>query len=215
MGIAVKICGIRDREALDAATNGGADYVGFVFYPPSPRSIEPETASTLAGQTTAKCVGVFVNPTDEDLVRVLTRVKLEYIQLHGSESPDRLMEIRRLSGLPLIKAVPVSGPDDITAAKAYEEIADMLLFDAKPPKSMAGALPGGNALRFDWDLLAYAAFALPWFLSGGLDAAVVSEAIRRSGARAVDVSSGVEDRPGIKSPIKIRAFLKAAKTQKE
>lgn len=215
MGVIVKICGINDPKALAAATDGGADYVGFVFYPPSPRSLEPATAATLAAQTTARCVGVFVNPTDDDLSRVLDRVKLDYLQLHGGESPERLLEIRGLTGMPLIKAVPVAGPDDITAAKAYEDVADILLFDAKPPKSMADALPGGNALRFDWDLLAKADIALPWFLSGGLDAAVVAEAIRISGARAVDVSSGVEDRPGVKSAEKIAAFLKAARTQKE
>lgn len=212
MTIAVKICGINSRVALDAAQNGGADYVGFVFYPRSPRAVDVETAARLARHAAPKRVGVFVNPTDDELGQVLDAVDLDYIQLHGDESPVRMREVRRLSNLPLIKAVAVAGAGDISASKAYEDIADMLLFDAKPPKSMADALPGGNALRFDWELLARANIALPWFLSGGLDAGVVADAIRISGARAVDVSSGVEDRPGVKSPEKIQAFLKAART---
>lgn len=211
MTVAVKICGINSDAALDAATLGGADYVGFVFYPPSPRALSPDDAAPLARRATPRRVGVFVNPDDALVDQVLQTVPLDCIQLHGREDPARVAEVGARTGLPIIKAIPVADADDIAAARQFEDAAQMLLFDAKPPKSMARALPGGNALRFDWELLASARFSLPWFLSGGLDADVVADAIRISGARAVDVSSGVEDSPGLKSPAKIRAFLNAAK----
>lgn len=199
-------------DALEAAVGAGADYVGFVFYPPSPRSLEVETAAALAAEARGvKRVGVFVDPDDDLLDRVLEAVPLDLLQLHGGESPDRVRAVKDRTGLPVIKAVPIAGRDDLVAAAAYQDTADFLLFDAKPPKSMADALPGGNALRFDWEILRDARVAKPWFLSGGLDAGVVADAIRTARAPAVDVSSGVEDRPGVKSPEKIRAFLKAAK----
>ncbi len=216
MGIEAKICGITSAEALGAAIDGGADYVGFVFFPPSPRALDVEAAAALAARANGvKRVGVFVDPDDGLLDRVLKKVPLDLIQLHGSETPERVKAVRARTGLPVIKAVPLGGSNDLTAARPFEDVADFLLFDAKPPKSMAGALPGGNALRFDWEILRDAVVARPWFLSGGLDAGVVGEAIRIAGASAVDVSSGVEDRPGVKSPEKIRAFLKAAKMNKD
>ncbi|RMF09975.1 MAG: phosphoribosylanthranilate isomerase [Alphaproteobacteria bacterium] len=212
MSVAVKICGITTPEALQVAMEAGADYVGFVFYPPSPRALDVEAAKALAASATrVKRVGVFVDPDDDLLARVMAHVPLDLIQLHGSETPDRVAAVREQFNRRVIKAVPLAGRDDLEAAGAYQHVADFLLFDAKPPKSMADALPGGNALRFDWEILRGVRVARPWFLSGGLDAAVVGEAIRVAGAPGVDVSSGVEDRPGVKSPAKIRAFLKAAK----
>ncbi|MEX1146963.1 MAG: phosphoribosylanthranilate isomerase, partial [Sphingomonadales bacterium] len=175
-------------------------------------AVDADTAAALAQQTRdVKRVGVFVDPDDHLLARVLDRAPLDIIQLHGSETPDRVRAVRDRFNRPVMKAVAVSGADDLTRARIYENAADLLLFDAKPPKSMANALPGGNALRFDWTLLADARFGVPWFLSGGLDAAVIGDALRISGVRAVDVSSGVEDRPGHKSAEKITAFLKAVR----
>ena len=213
MSIEVKICGINTPAALAAAVAGGADYVGFVFYPRSPRAVTPETAHTLAAQTPARVtkVGLAVDLDDAALAALLEAVPLDLWQLHGAESPARVAQIKARFGLPVMKVVKISGPADVAAAEAYFRTADRLLFDAKPPKEMTEALPGGNALAFDWQLLAGKTWPLPWMLSGGLDPANVAEAARISGARAVDVSSGVEDRPGHKNPDKIHAFLAAAK----
>ena len=210
--VSAKICGITEVGALDAAVGGGARWLGFVFFPPSPRSLGIERAADLARrapETTGR-VGVFVEPSDDELAQVLARVPLTALQLHGGETPARVGAVRARFGLPVIKAVPVATPEDLAGAHAYEASADWLLFDGKAPKAgRAGALPGGNAVAFDWRLVAGASWRLPWLLSGGLDADNVAEAVRASGARAVDVSSGVEDRPGLKSPARIRAFLAA------
>ncbi len=192
---------------------GGADYVGFVFYPRSPRYVTPEVAQALAAQAPARVtkVGLAVDLDDAELATILEAVPLDLWQLHGGESPARVAEIRARFGLPVMKVVKIAGPEDVAAAEAYLRVADRLLFDAKPPQEMTEALPGGNARAFDWQLLAGKSWPLPWMLSGGLDPGNVAEAARISGARAVDVSSGVEDRPGLKNPDKIRAFLAAAK----
>ena len=213
MSIEVKICGINTPAALAAAVEGGADYVGFVFYPRSPRYVTPRAAQALATQAPARVtkVGMAVDLDDAALAAILEAVPLDLWQLHGDESPARVAQIKERFGLPVMKAVKIAEPADVAAAEAYLRVADRLLFDAKPPKAMTEALPGGNALAFDWRLLAGRTWPLPWMLSGGLDPANVAEAARICGARAVDVSSGVEDRPGLKNPDKIRAFLAAAK----
>ena len=212
MAVRAKICGINSREALDAAVAGGASFVGFVFYPPSPRALTPAAAGELAAAVprTVGKLGLFVDDPDERIAEVLAKAPLDMLQLHGQETPARVAAIRRHFGLPVMKAVKVAGADDLAAADGYVGVADWLLFDAKPPKEMTGALPGGNALAFDWQLLAGRAWPSPWMLSGGLTPENLGEAVRISGARVVDVSSGVEAAPGQKDPAKIAAFLAEA-----
>lgn len=211
MTVKAKICGISTGAALSAAVSAGGAYVGFVFYPSSPRSVTVERASELAASVPPQVdtVGLLVDPDDEMLDRLARGVRLDWLQLHGTEAPDRVEAIRRRTGLRIVKAIRVAAEDDIDAARAYEPVADMILFDGKPPKESEGVLPGGNAVSFDWRLLAGRRWCRPWMLSGGLAAANVAEAIRVSGATAVDVSSGVESALGIKDPAKIREFLKA------
>lgn len=213
MRIETKICGIRQPLALDAAVEGGADMVGLVFYPPSPRSLTAEAAAALAARAPERVmkVGLFVDADDATLGAVLQRVPLDLLQLHGGESPRRVQEIRDRFGLPVMKAIPVSDAADLESAGAYAEVAERLLFDAKAPRDLAGALPGGNALSFDWTLLAGRSWPRPWMLSGGLNAENLERAVTISGASAVDVSSGVERRPGEKDPDRIRAFLAKAR----
>jgi phosphoribosylanthranilate isomerase len=213
MSVEVKICGVNSPAALGAAVAGGADCVGFNFYPPSPRYVTPGAARELAAAAPESLtkVGVVVDLDDAALAAILKHAPLDMLQLHGHESPQRVTEIRTRFALPVMKAVKIARADDVAGARAYCAVAERLLFDAKPPKDMAGALPGGNALTLDWQLLAGTAWPIPWMLSGGLDADNVAEALRVSGARAVDVSSGVEDKPGVKNPDKIRAVLTAAK----
>ena len=183
------------------------------LYPPSPRSVSLDRAAALAASAPQHLckVGLFVDVEDSTIAETLASVGLDMLQLHGQESPARVAEIKARFELPVMKAVKIAGAEDVAAAEAYFRVADRLLFDAKPPKEMTEALPGGNAVTFDWHLLAGRTWPLPWMLSGGLDPGNVAEAARISGARAVDVSSGIEDRPGLKNPDKIRAFLAAAK----
>lgn len=211
MGVQVKICGINDPEAMNAAVAGGARYIGLVFYDRSPRYVPPETAAQLSrlAPTGVRVVGLFVEPDDLFLERVVTAVPLDMIQLHGEEEPGRVAEIRAAYGIEVMKAVKVAEAADLDRAAAYVPVADRLLFDAKPPRGVA-SLPGGNGLSFDWTLLHGRAWDRPWMLSGGLSAGNLAEAVRQTGATAVDVSSGVEDRPGHKDPAKIAAFLKRA-----
>lgn len=213
MSIEVKICGVNTPAALRATVEAGADYVGLNFYPPSPRAVTPDQAAALTAAAPPRLckVGLFVDVEDETIAKTLAAVGLDMLQLHGGESPARVAEIRARFGLPVMKVVKIAGAAEVAAAEAYFRVADRLLFDAKPPKEMTQALPGGNALTFDWQLLAGKTWPIPWMLSGGLEPANVAEAARISGARAVDVSSGIEDRPGLKNPDKIRAFLAAAK----
>lgn len=208
----VKICGINDGAGLRAALAGQASLLGFNFYPPSPRSLTPTAAAALARQVpdAVRKVGVFVDPSDQDLEAVLAELALDMIQLHGSESLQRTAEIRRRFGIEILKALKIEMADDLDFAQEYEGHADMLLFDAKPP-SGDGILPGGNGVAFDWQLLKDRSFGLPWMLSGGLKPDNVADAIAISGARMVDVSSGVESRPGKKNPQAIKAFLDAAR----
>lgn len=212
MSVAVKICGLSSAEAVDAAVKGGARFVGFVFYPPSPRSLTPDEAARLAASVAPGItrVGVFVDPDDATLDAVLAKVPLDMLQLHGAETPERLAAIKRRR-LQVMKAVKVAGETDLQAAKAFFGVADWLMFDAKAPKDLAGALPGGNALAFDWELLRRRNWPLPWMLSGGLTVENLAEAVKVSRAETIDVSSGVERRPGEKDPAKIRTFLARAR----
>lgn len=211
MAIAVKICGLNDPGAVAAAVEGGATMLGFVFYPPSPRAVLPEAAARLTAGVPRDVarVALLVNPDDETLDRVLAAFPADIVQLHGSETPRRVGEVKALVCRPVMKAIRVATAADVDAARDYADAADRLLFDARPPKQ-PGALPGGNGAAFDWRLLEGRRWPVPWVLSGGLDAGNVAEAVRVTGARAIDVSSGVEERPGRKSPARIAAFLKAA-----
>ncbi|MBI1206429.1 MAG: phosphoribosylanthranilate isomerase [Azospirillum sp.] len=211
MAVQVKICGINHPEAMTAAVAGGARFVGLVFYPRSPRAVAPPLAAELARMvpTGTRVVGLFVDPDDEYLDHVLGQVPVDLIQLHGGESPERVAAIRRSSGIPVMKAVKLATAEDLEVAGRYLDSANRLLFDAKPRPGTA-ALPGGNGLPFDWQVLAGRRWPLPWLLSGGLNAANLAEAVAVTGAGAVDVSSGVEDRPGHKDPALIRAFLETA-----
>jgi len=210
MSVIVKICGLTTTETLDAAVEAGADFVGFNFYPPSPRFLSFAAASALAVGTPKSVgrVGVFVDAEDETLGRAIEATGLDFLQLHGDEPPERVAAIKARFGLPIIKAVTIAGPADVDRAEEFSSLADRFLFDAKPPHG-PDALPGGNAARFDWTLLAGREWALPWFISGGLDAGNVAEAIATTGAGAVDVSSGVERERGVKDAGMIGAFIAA------
>jgi phosphoribosylanthranilate isomerase len=213
MSVAAKICGLSSEEAVAAAVEGGAAYLGFVFYPPSPRSVSPARAAMLCAEVPASLrrVGLFVDADDAAIGQTLDAAPLDIVQFHGRESPERVAAVKARFGRPVMKAIPVASAEDVSAAALYEDCADLLLFDAKPPRR-GDALPGGNGLAFDWRLIAVRAWRLPWMLSGGLTAALLAEAVRISGASAVDVSSGVERRPGDKDSEKIREFLRVAGT---
>jgi phosphoribosylanthranilate isomerase len=206
----VKICGLRRPEHIQAAAAAGARYVGLVFFPKSPRAVSADEAAALVPHVPVGMarVGLFVDPDDAMLDAVLGKVPLDIIQLHGSESPDRVAQVKALTGLPVMKSVGLSGPADLSALTDYGLVADMLLVDAKPPQD--AVLPGGNGLSFDWRLLVGRKWLRPWMLAGGLTPQNVAEAIRLTGAPAVDVSSGVETEPGIKDEGLIRAFVAAA-----
>ncbi len=211
MTVRAKICGINDPVAMETALDGGASHVGLVFYPPSPRAVTPDAAAPLAAIANGRAVrtGLFVDPDDAAIDAALDSVALDLLQLHGAETPARVTDLRRRTGLKVMKVIRVGTADDIDRAADYLDVADWLMFDALPPKDMTNALPGGNALSFDWTLLADREWPLPWMLAGGLTAGNVAEAVRLSGAQTVDTSSSVEDAPGRKNPDKIRAFLKA------
>jgi phosphoribosylanthranilate isomerase len=212
VAVAAKICGLSDEAAVAAAVAGGASWLGFVFYPPSPRAVTPAKAAQLCALVPSGTlrVGLFVDADDALIEAVLAEVELDILQFHGRESPGRVAEAKTRFGRKVMKAVAIAGPDDVAGAASYVESADLLLFDAKPPRR-PDALPGGNGLAFDWALIAGRSWPVPWMLSGGLSAELLPEAVRISGAAAVDVSSGVERRPGEKDPAKIRAFLAAAR----
>ncbi|WP_374307843.1 phosphoribosylanthranilate isomerase [Dongia sp.] len=212
MPVDVKICGLKTPAAVQAAVDGGAAMLGFNFYARSSRCVTPALAAALGQLVPAHIVkvGLVVDADDAEIAEILAEAKLDMLQLHGSETVARTAEVRRRFGLPVMKAISVSDAADIAAARTYESVADMLLFDAKPPKAMKDALPGGNALSFDWSLLKGQSFSKPWLLAGGLNAGNVAEAVRETGAKAVDLSSGVEDRPGEKNISKIKEFLELA-----
>ena len=213
MHVDVKICGLKTSEALDAALAGGAAYVGFVFFPPSPRSLAVAQAAKLAERAKgkAKIVALSVDADAALLDEIASVLKPDVMQLHGGETPEKVREIRKAYGIPVMKAVKIGGRDDIEAASAYENAADMLLLDAKPRPGEGLGLPGGNGVSFDWRLMQGLDLKLPVMLSGGLDASNVAAAISMSGARAVDVSSGVETAPGVKDVKLIQDFLAAVR----
>ena len=211
MTVTAKICGINDPEAMRAAITGGASHVGLVFYPPSPRAVNPGEAMALSAVVPERVqkVGLFVDPEDDQIDKTLSVVKLDMLQLHGDETPDRVRDLKARTGKKVMKVIKVSEPEDLVRAEAYVRIADALMFDAKPPKGMKDALPGGNAVSFDWRILSGRKWPLPWMLAGGLTKDNVATAVELSGARIVDTSSGVEDVPGHKNVDKITEFLRA------
>ena len=212
MSLTVKICGLSTEETVAAAIEAGAGLVGFVFYPPSPRAVTPDQVARLVKPvpSTVSKVGLFVDPDDTLLDRVLTLTGLDLIQLHGLEPPERVAQIRERFRRPVMKAIRVGTAADVAVAERYLGVADRLLFDAQPPKR-ADALPGGNGEPFDWSLLAGRSWPLPWMLSGGLTIGNIAEAVRTTGAPAIDVSSGVETSPGIKDVRLIEDFIATAK----
>lgn len=205
MRIAVKICGLQDEASLFAAIDGGAAMVGLVFYPLSKNFVPAETAARLAALVPPHMqkVGLFVDAGDDEIASVLALLPLDILQLHGAESPERVAAIRAQTGLPVMKALRLKTADHFAAIPSYEAVADQLLFDSR-----IGNEPSGGPL--DWAMLRQRSFAKPWMLAGGLNAGNLAEAVRLSGAKAVDVSSGVEDAPHHKSPAKIREFLAVA-----
>jgi phosphoribosylanthranilate isomerase len=207
----IKICGLSTAAALEAALDAGAGMVGFVFFSKSPRHVDWETARALGRRARgrAKIAALSVDADDETLERIVETLAPDIMQLHGSETPARVKQISELCARPTMKAIGVAARADLTLAEPYEKVADLMLVDAKPPKD--AALPGGNGRPFDWRLARDFRFPRPWLLSGGLDPGNVAEAIALSGAKGVDVSSGVESAPGVKDEARIRAFVAAAK----
>jgi len=210
--VKVKICGLTDEESVDVAIDAGADFLGVVLYDKSPRGVTIDRAAEIFDMVPEEVarVGLFVNPDMALLDQAMNNLRLDYFQLHGQETPEQIEAIRLEYGMPVIKAVGIRDAADLEAARAYAEIADWLLFDAKPP--VGADRPGGHGVAFDWTLLAGLKWPCPWMLAGGLTPDNVAEALRLSGARAVDVSSGVESAPGVKDAAKIEAFLRAARS---
>ena len=211
MSLLVKICGLKTPETLDAALDAGADMVGFVFFPPSPRHIGPEAAGILGERVKgrAKKVALSVDATDADLAAVIEALKPDMLQLHGEETPERVATVRSRFHLPVMKALPIEQKSDLAPIHLYAKVADWLLFDGRAPRE--ATRPGGLGKTFDWTVLENLSLEVPFMLSGGLDASNVAEALRITRAPAVDVSSGVERAPGEKDPDKIRAFIRAAR----
>jgi phosphoribosylanthranilate isomerase len=207
----IKICGLKTADTVSAAVEAGADLVGFVFFARSPRCVTAAGAAALAARVPAGVIrtGLFVDAADAEIAAVLETAPLDLLQLHGWETPRRCAEVRARFGLPVMKALGIASAADVAAARAYEEVCDRLLFDAKP--GPGATRPGGNSQAFEWSLLAGSTWSVPWLLAGGLTASNVAAAIAASGAPGVDVSSGVEDAPGVKNPDRIRLFIKAAR----
>ncbi|MFN0116048.1 MAG: phosphoribosylanthranilate isomerase [Paracoccaceae bacterium] len=213
MGTRVKICGLREARHVAAAAGAGAAYVGLNFFPRSPRFVTVDEARALAiAAPEGLCkVALTVDADDALMDAILSEVPVDMLQLHGHEPPARVVELQARYGLPVMKVVGVSDAGDLGAIAGYEAVADQIMVDAKPPKG--AVLPGGNGVAFDWRLIAGRRWAKPWMLAGGLTPGNVAEAIRLTGARQVDVSSGVEAGPGVKDEGLIRAFLAAADGQ--
>jgi phosphoribosylanthranilate isomerase len=211
MSVGAKICGVSTPEAVRAALDGGAGFLGFMFFEKSPRNVTADAARRLAEpvRNRAKVVAVAVDPSDAVIDQIVAGLNPDLIQLHGKESPARVREIAARAGVGVIKVVPVSEASDLAAAADYDLVAEHLMFEGKPPKD--ASRPGGLGASFDWTLLSGRRFRRPWFLAGGLDPWNLAEAVQQSGAPLVDVSSGVERGPGLKDPALIAAFLDAAR----
>jgi phosphoribosylanthranilate isomerase len=211
MPVLIKICGLNTPDAVDAAIDAGADAVGFVFFPPSPRHLGFEAARALAARVRGRAlkVALAVNAADDWLAAAIEAIEPDMLQLHGKETPERVVVARTRFGRPVIKALPIAERMDLAPIRLYANVADRLLFDARPPRE--ATRPGGLGKSFDWRLLQGIDPGVPFMLSGGLDADNVAEALRITKAPAVDVSSGVERAPGSKDPDKIRAFVRAAR----
>ena len=211
MAVAVKICGLTSAEAAVAAARLGAEYGGLVFHPASPRNLSLEQARAVSAAMAGKLkrAALVADRSDSELAAIIAAAQPEFLQLHGSESVARTAAIRAAFGLPVIKALPVADAEDLKAAADYAAVADLLLFDAKAPKGADRA--GGHGVAFDWTLLANRSFGKPWFLAGGLNPGNVARAVALSGASMVDVSSGVESAPGLKSAERIAQFISATR----
>ncbi len=211
MAFSVKICGLKTPEALDAALESGADQVGFVFFAPSPRHVGLEAARALGQRVLGRAakVALTVDANDETLAAIIAALKPDMLQLHGKETPERVVVVRTRFGLPVMKALAIAERSDLAPIRIYAKVVDRLLFDARPPKD--ATRPGGLGKPFDWTLLQGIDAGVPFMLSGGLDAGNVAEALRITRAGGVDVSSGVERAPGEKDPDKIRAFIRAVR----
>ena len=209
-GVEVKICGITTLDAAQHAAAEGADFIGLTLFPPSPRATTPAAAKEILGAMPAGIgrVALTVN-ADDDLIRAAVAAGVDWLQLHGGEPPERVAEVKATTGLSVMKAVGVRDSDDLALIDRYAGVADRILIDAKPPKN--SAVPGGHGVPFDWQLIAGCEWSMPWMLAGGLDPTNVAEAIRLTGATAVDVASGTESAPGVKDLDKISAFIRAAK----
>ena len=214
MSLLVKICGLSTADTLDAALDAGADMVGFVFFPPSPRNVSPDQARALETrvQGRARKVALTVDADDALLERIVTALRPDLLQLHGKETPERVAAVRESFGLPVMKVLAIETRDDLRAIARYTRVADRLLFDARAPRD--ATRPGGLGKPFDWHLLENLDLSIPFMLSGGLDAANVAEAVRLTRPSGVDVSSGVERAPGVKDPDLIRAFVRAARASR-
>jgi phosphoribosylanthranilate isomerase len=215
MSLIVKICGLSTRETLETALEAGADMVGFVFFPPSPRHLSLTTARDLGKlvKRRAAKVALTVDADDATLESIVEALQPDILQLHGRESVARLREVRRKFSLPVMKAIAVESPADLASLPEYAGLADRILFDARPPKE--ATRPGGLGAVFDWKILENLELKIPFMVSGGLSSLNVAEAVRVTGAGGVDVSSGVERAPGQKDPEMIRAFIKAARASEE
>jgi len=210
--VQVKICGLREARHVRAAVDAGARYLGFNFFPPSPRYVTVAQAAVLMADVPAGIarVALTVNASDSQLDEITSALGVDILQLHGRESPDRVAEIRTRFGLPVMKAVGVADESDLAALLEYGRVADQILVDAKP--APGAELPGGNGLVFDWRLIAGRRWPVPWMLAGGLTAGNVAEAVRLTGTRQVDVSSGVECAPGVKDAALVQEFVTAAQS---
>ena len=215
MSLIVKICGLSTRETLDAALTAGADMVGFVFFPPSPRHVDLDMARVLGRQAKGRAIKVALSVDADDalLANSIDALQPQILQLHGHESVARIRDIKQKFGLPVMKAIAVETKADLAALPGYAAVCDRILFDAKPPKD--ATRPGGLGEPFDWHLLEGLDLKLPFMVSGGLDAGNVAEALRITRAGGVDISSGVESAPGIKDPEMIRDFIRAARASQE
>ncbi|MER9327760.1 phosphoribosylanthranilate isomerase [Mesorhizobium sp. M0488] len=215
MALDIKICGLKTDQAMAAALAGGASHVGFIFFAKSPRFVEPVEAGRLrqAARGKAKAVAVTVDASDAFLAEIVERMQPDTLQLHGSETPQRVAELKARHGLPVMKALPLSEAADLERIKPFIGVADRFLFDAKPPKG--SELPGGNGVAFDWRILAGLDAGVDYMLSGGLNAANIGDALRLASPPGIDISSGVESGPGVKDPALIEQFFRAVRAARD